>query len=658
MRALVWLAGACPVRGIGPRPESRYREGARAQLHPLPPARTLPSAGEYLSPEALLLEGFFVGGNVRQRARRRRFQGHGGPLLGPPGHGSRSGLAPGAPAVPDDPLRPLVHDGRRPRPRGDDQLVDHPARVRPLVGRARRALAPARRASRSPGSASPSPRSRRAMRSSWSGVLASGLGVAAYHPEGSKFASYVSGRPPRQRHVALLGGRQHRLRARPAPRVVLRDHPRAWVGRRASSSRSPGWSWRRCSSSRFLTSRASRRRRSSRRAARRPQRTTGAAPAAPRHRRSPQPRAHGPLHLHPALRDLARAGARRTGRGCSRSSSSRARSAPCSAGRSPTASAGAASCSAASSPRRRSSSSTCSSAGPAGVVALFFAGMAVIGTFSVSLVMSQEYIPSRVGMASGLSIGLAIGLGGIAAVAPGRGRRRGRPRDRRPARRRSGPRSASSSRFSCPASRTVRTAEPAAAPTASLLMAETAQEFFDDLAARTAGGSERARGLTASYRFDVEGAGSWRVDVDDGAVAVSESDGAADCVSRPRRSSSCASSAASRARWAPSSWGRSASRATSGWRCASRTSWASRPTVGARAPARRPPGRAPARRASTITSSKGSSSSRRSAGSARSSCHGVAQTRSSPPGAVRASAKTRARCSGSQSGVSLRPRPS
>ena len=62
------------------------------------------------------------------------------------------------------------------------------------------------------------------------------------------------------------------------------------------------------------------------------------------------------------------------------------------------------------------------------------------------------------------------------------------------------------------------------------MTAATAKEFFDDLAARTAGGSERTRGLTASYRFDVEGAGSWRVDVDDGAVAVSESDGDADCV--------------------------------------------------------------------------------------------------------------------------------
>jgi putative sterol carrier protein len=61
-------------------------------------------------------------------------------------------------------------------------------------------------------------------------------------------------------------------------------------------------------------------------------------------------------------------------------------------------------------------------------------------------------------------------------------------------------------------------------------MAETVREFFEELAARTAGGAERTRGLTASYRFDVEGAGSWRVEVDDGAVAVSEGDGPADCV--------------------------------------------------------------------------------------------------------------------------------
>jgi putative sterol carrier protein len=58
----------------------------------------------------------------------------------------------------------------------------------------------------------------------------------------------------------------------------------------------------------------------------------------------------------------------------------------------------------------------------------------------------------------------------------------------------------------------------------------TAREFFDDLAVRTAGGAERTRGLRATYRFDIAGAGSWRVEVDDGAVSVSESDAAADCV--------------------------------------------------------------------------------------------------------------------------------
>ena len=54
-----------------------------------------------------------------------------------------------------------------------------------------------------------------------------------------------------------------------------------------------------------------------------------------------------------------------------------------------------------------------------GAVALTLSGAAVIGTFGVSLVMSQEYLPSRVGMASGLSIGMAIGLGGVAAVSLG-----------------------------------------------------------------------------------------------------------------------------------------------------------------------------------------------------------------------------------------------
>ncbi len=54
-----------------------------------------------------------------------------------------------------------------------------------------------------------------------------------------------------------------------------------------------------------------------------------------------------------------------------------------------------------------------------GVVALCLIGPAVIGTFGVSMVMGQEYLPRHIGMASGLVIGLSIGLGGVAAVVLG-----------------------------------------------------------------------------------------------------------------------------------------------------------------------------------------------------------------------------------------------
>ena len=54
--------------------------------------------------------------------------------------------------------------------------------------------------------------------------------------------------------------------------------------------------------------------------------------------------------------------------------------------------------------------------GAAGAVCLALVGMAVISTFGVTMVMSQEYLPRHIGMASGLSIGLSIGLGGLAAV--------------------------------------------------------------------------------------------------------------------------------------------------------------------------------------------------------------------------------------------------
>jgi MFS transporter, FSR family, fosmidomycin resistance protein len=57
--------------------------------------------------------------------------------------------------------------------------------------------------------------------------------------------------------------------------------------------------------------------------------------------------------------------------------------------------------------------------GAIGAFALALVGVCVIGTFGVTMVMSQEYLPRRIGMASGLSIGLSIGLGGIAAVGLG-----------------------------------------------------------------------------------------------------------------------------------------------------------------------------------------------------------------------------------------------
>ena len=37
----------------------------------------------------------------------------------------------------------------------------------------------------------------------------------------------------------------------------------------------------------------------------------------------------------------------------------------------------------------------------------------------MTVVLGQEYLPSRIGLASGLSVGLAIGLGGVFAVALG-----------------------------------------------------------------------------------------------------------------------------------------------------------------------------------------------------------------------------------------------
>jgi FSR family fosmidomycin resistance protein-like MFS transporter len=58
--------------------------------------------------------------------------------------------------------------------------------------------------------------------------------------------------------------------------------------------------------------------------------------------------------------------------------------------------------------------------GVVGAIALALVGVSVVGTFGVTMVMGQEYMPRHVGTASGLVIGLSVGLGGVAAVGLGR----------------------------------------------------------------------------------------------------------------------------------------------------------------------------------------------------------------------------------------------
>ena len=57
-------------------------------------------------------------------------------------------------------------------------------------------------------------------------------------------------------------------------------------------------------------------------------------------------------------------------------------------------------------------------------------------------------------------------------------------------------------------------------------MAESVREFFETLESRV--DESKAAGLTATYLFDVDGAGKWTVDVDDGKVKVREGEEDAD----------------------------------------------------------------------------------------------------------------------------------
>ena len=55
-------------------------------------------------------------------------------------------------------------------------------------------------------------------------------------------------------------------------------------------------------------------------------------------------------------------------------------------------------------------------AGPAlGMALLALVGAASVGTFGITVVMGQEYLPGRIGLAAGITMGLSIGLGGVGA---------------------------------------------------------------------------------------------------------------------------------------------------------------------------------------------------------------------------------------------------
>jgi putative sterol carrier protein len=54
----------------------------------------------------------------------------------------------------------------------------------------------------------------------------------------------------------------------------------------------------------------------------------------------------------------------------------------------------------------------------------------------------------------------------------------------------------------------------------------SAREFFEGLEGRL--DPSKTAGMTNSYVFEIDGAGTWRVDVDDGTVKVAEGGGDAD----------------------------------------------------------------------------------------------------------------------------------
>ena len=68
----------------------------------------------------------------------------------------------------------------------------------------------------------------------------------------------------------------------------------------------------------------------------------------------------------------------------------------------------------------------------------------------------------------------------------------------------------------------------------------SAREFFEGLEERI--DPSKTAGMTNSYVFEIDGAGTWRVDVVDGEVSVAEGDGDADATIATSASSSSAGS--------------------------------------------------------------------------------------------------------------------
>jgi len=54
--------------------------------------------------------------------------------------------------------------------------------------------------------------------------------------------------------------------------------------------------------------------------------------------------------------------------------------------------------------------------GTLSAIAVTLAGAMIVSGFGLTTVLGQEYLPSRIAMASGMTVGFAMGLGGIAAV--------------------------------------------------------------------------------------------------------------------------------------------------------------------------------------------------------------------------------------------------